>query len=155
MARPRQFLKPDSWTPVFDRRSIDVSVLDRTGCLLAWAEPPHGRRVADPVDDPLSHACGLSYLSDDLPTDAVVRAHPLGQLPEEVRWQSMFSASLDHAIWFHRPMAVDQWHLHDFSCLHYGSGRGLTRVISSARTASMWRRLHKRCCSETIDRSTQ
>ena len=118
-------LKPDSWTPVFDRRSIDVSVLDRNGRAgagraAAWM------RVADPVDDPLSHACGLSYLSDDLPTDAVVRAHPLGQLPEEVRWQSMFSASLDHAIWFHRPMAVDQWHLHDFSCLHYGSGRGLT-----------------------------
>ena len=75
-------LKPDSWTPVFDRRSIDVSVLDRNGRAgagraAAWM------RVADPVDDPLSHACGLSYLSDDLPTDAVVRAHPLGQLPEE------------------------------------------------------------------------
>ena len=37
----------------------------------------------------------------------------------------MFLASLDHSIWFHRPVKADEWHLHDFTCHSYGGGRGL------------------------------
>ena len=33
--------------------------------------------------------------------------------------------SLDHTIWFHRPLRSDQWHLYDFSCHHYVGARGL------------------------------
>ena len=73
----------------------------RPGC--AWCES---------LDDrPDLHPGGLAYLSDDLPTDAVVRAHPLGVEPEEVLHQVIFTASLDHTIWFHRPLRVDRWHL--------------------------------------------
>ena len=36
----------------------------------------------------------------------------------------MFSASLDHAIWFHRPLRADAWHLYDFTCQTYVGGRG-------------------------------
>ena len=34
------------------------------------------------------------------------------------RWshQVLFTASLDHTIWFHRPIRADEWHLHDFTC---------------------------------------
>jgi acyl-CoA thioesterase-2 len=35
------------------------------------------------------------------------------------------SASLDHAIWFHRPVAADEWHIHDFTSHGYLSSRGL------------------------------
>ncbi len=35
------------------------------------------------------------------------------------------SASLDHAIWFHRPCQTEQWHLHDFTSHAYLSSRGL------------------------------
>lgn len=115
----------DSWSPVFDRRFVPAESFAttedrRAGRVAAWM------RVLEPTDGPLMNACGLAYLSDDLPTDAVVRAHPIGQLPESERWQGIFSASLDHAIWFHRPAPADAWNLHDFSCLSYGSGRGLT-----------------------------
>ena len=72
------------------------------------------------------HQGGLAYLSDDLPTDAVVRAHPMGRRADgRVVQQVLFSASLDHAIWFHRPLRADQWHLHDFTCQTYVGGRGL------------------------------
>lgn len=37
-----------------------------------------------------------------------------------------FTASLDHAVWFHRPFRSDRWHLHDFSCHTYVGGRGLS-----------------------------
>ena len=35
------------------------------------------------------------------------------------------AASLDHTIWFHRPLRADRWHLHDFACHHFVGGRGL------------------------------
>ena len=35
------------------------------------------------------------------------------------------SASLDHAIWFHRPPVADEWHVHDFTAHGYLSSRGL------------------------------
>ena len=52
--------------------------------------------------------------------------HPLGAETIEVLHQVVFSASLDHTIWFHRPVRPDQWHLHDFSCQTYVGGRGLS-----------------------------
>ena len=36
------------------------------------------------------------------------------------------SASLDHAIWFHRPSRADEWHIHDFTSHGYLSSRGLS-----------------------------
>jgi acyl-CoA thioesterase-2 len=35
------------------------------------------------------------------------------------------NASLDHAIWFHRPARADQWQLHDFVCHGLMSSRGV------------------------------
>ena len=71
------------------------------------------------------HAGGLAYLSDDLPTDAVVRAHPVRRDPPEVLHKVLFTASLDHTIWFHRPFRADEWQLHDFTCHTFVGGRGL------------------------------
>jgi acyl-CoA thioesterase-2 len=78
-------------------------------------------------DDRILQACALAYLSDDLPTDAVVAVHPDRPPPEEgdafeLGWMS---ASLDHAIWFHRPPVADEWHIHDFTAHGYLSSRGL------------------------------
>ena len=118
-------LPDSSWSPAFQRRFVPAVALDLTsraggGRAAAWL------RVCEPLgEDAVQHQGGLAYLSDDLPTDAVVRAHPLGREPEEVLIQVMFSASLDHAIWFHRPFRVDRWHLYDFTCQTYVGGRGL------------------------------
>jgi len=116
----------ESWSPAFERAFVPPAQLDlesRSGAgrAVAWL------RVSEPIaaDDVAMHQGGLAYLSDDLPTDAVVRAHPLGREPQAVLHQVMFSASLDHAIWFHRPVRVDQWHLYDFTCQTFVGGRGL------------------------------
>jgi acyl-CoA thioesterase-2 len=37
-----------------------------------------------------------------------------------------FSASLDHTIWFHRPVDVDDWHVHAFTCHGLMSYRGVS-----------------------------
>jgi acyl-CoA thioesterase-2 len=115
----------DSWSPLFDRRWVAAQHLPadgRTGAgrAAAWL------RVREPIgDDPLLHTCALAYLSDDLPTDAVVRAHPIGQEDRAAREATMFSASLDHTMWFHRPLRADEWHLHEFTCHSFVGGRGL------------------------------
>jgi acyl-CoA thioesterase-2 len=62
-------------------------------------------------------------MSDDLPTESVVNGIPeLRRASDEGR---RFSASLDHAIWFHRPVRAHQWHLYEMSCMNYVNGRGL------------------------------
>jgi acyl-CoA thioesterase-2 len=119
-------LADSSWSPVFDRRFVpaavsrDTSARAGAGRAMAWF------RVAEELpEDPALHLGGLAYLSDDLPTDAVVRAHPLASEPEEVLHRVLFTASLDHTIWFHRPLRADGWHLHDFTCQTFVGGRGL------------------------------
>lgn len=106
-----------SWSTSFDRRVVPPTQLSApaigAGRVAAWM------RVTDPIgDDELVHRCWLAYLSDDLPTDSVRSA--LGAEPDDG-----FTASLDHTVWFHRPMRMDAWHLHDVSCHGHVGGRGL------------------------------
>ncbi len=120
----------DSWTSSFSRRVIpDGSIADDgrhgAGRSAMWM------RATTPLgDDQLVHRCAVAYMSDDLPTEAVVRAHPNSSSAVAITWAEFdanwFSASLDHSMWFHRPVAADEWHLYDFTCLTYSGGRGLT-----------------------------
>jgi acyl-CoA thioesterase-2 len=87
--------------------------------------PTLGQRVwlrADGVlpDDPTLHACIVTYASDMTLLDTTV-------LPFGLSWESagMQMASLDHAMWFHRPFRADDWLLYDQSAISSGSGRGL------------------------------
>jgi acyl-CoA thioesterase II len=126
---PARDLEQTSWSSVFDRAPVPIERIsgparEGAGRTVAWM------RVNDDLGDPadaqaqLLHRCWLAYLSDDLPTDSVVRTHPAGSEPEA--HDLLFSASLDHTIWFHRPVRADRWHLHDFACHHYVGGRGLS-----------------------------
>lgn len=120
-------LEQTSWSPVFARAFVPNQVMRAAGARDGSGRAAAWMRVNGPLgDDPLLHACGFAYLSDDLPTDAVVRAHPIGTEAEEVLHASLFTASLDHTIWFHRPFRADQWHLHDFTCHSFTGGRGLS-----------------------------
>ena len=126
---PPELADPDglastSWSPAFVRAFVPDRDLrgsrDGAGRVAAWL-----RVVDDLGADALLQAAAFAYLSDDIPTDAVVRSHPLGELPEDELWKHMFSASLDHTIWFHRPMRADRWHLHEFTCHSFVGARGL------------------------------
>lgn len=127
-------LTSDSWTPSFERRwlppgTLDPAGRDGAGRIGAWM------RVNETVgDDDLLHRCWLAYLSDDTPTDAVRAALADHETRTTGRtstaddpswWDQVFAASLDHTVWFHRPMRADQWHLYDVSCHGYVGGRGL------------------------------
>ena len=42
-------------------------------------------------------------------------------------WSGYTDASLDHAVWFHRPRRADEWNLFDFQALLNASGRSTIR----------------------------
>lgn len=124
LARP-ETLESTSWSEFFERRFLpDGALPERDGSgagrVGAWL------KVRDDLgDDQLLQRCALAYLSDDLPTDAVVRAHPRAR-QAQAAGQTLFNASLDHTIWFHRPLRADRWHLHDLTCHGFVAGRGLS-----------------------------
>jgi len=75
------------------------------------------------ADDPLLHVCLATYVSDMTLLDSVLLAHGRGG------WAvgDIVGASLDHAMWFHRPFRVDDWLLYDQESPSSSGGRGLAK----------------------------
>lgn len=78
-------------------------------------------------DDPRLHAAALAYLSDLTIQEPVLRAHGLPWITPGLK-----VASLDHAMWWHRPGRVDDWLLYVQESPSARGGRGLStgRVFS-------------------------
>jgi acyl-CoA thioesterase II len=76
----------------------------------------------DLPDDPLLHVCLMTYASDMTLLDTVLLAHG-------VSWSGglVTGASLDHAMWFHRPFRVDRWLLFVQDSPTASDARGLAR----------------------------
>ncbi|HEX6477048.1 MAG TPA: acyl-CoA thioesterase II [Acidimicrobiales bacterium] len=74
------------------------------------------------ADDQLLHDCVVAYASDMSLLDSVI-------LPHRVSWEDprLMSASLDHAMWFHRPFRADEWMLYDQKSPSASRARGLAR----------------------------
>jgi acyl-CoA thioesterase-2 len=107
-------LTPDSWSPMLDRRQVKSEPNSARGS--AWF------RMLHPIGPaPIKHACALAYASDDLPMDAVIATQS-----EPVSMRDFWATSLDHAIWFHRPLQAEDWHIYDFAVHSLGGNRGLT-----------------------------
>jgi acyl-CoA thioesterase II len=117
-----------NWTTSYERRSVPEPIITAlapgsAGRLAAWM-----RVTADIGDDPLVHACWLAYISDDVPTESVgfaLRQQEPRVVDPDTWWEGGFNASLDHTIWFHRPLRADRWHLYEMSCHGYTASRGL------------------------------
>jgi acyl-CoA thioesterase-2 len=126
---PPDQLESTSWTTTFDRAFVPPEAVagpprDGAGRAVAWMKVNEALGDPSTAQSQILHRCWLAYLSDDLPTDSVIRAHP--SAAEAEAHDQLFCASLDHTIWFHRPLSADRWHLHDFSCHHFVGGRGLS-----------------------------
>ncbi|MFN3255768.1 MAG: acyl-CoA thioesterase [Ilumatobacter sp.] len=71
-------------------------------------------------DDPVLQACVLTYASDMTLLDTTLL--PFGLAFDHPGLQM---ASLDHAMWFHRPFQVDEWLLYQQQAISTGGARGL------------------------------
>lgn len=103
----------DSWSPMFYRDYVG----EAEGRALAWLRIPDAA-----PDDQVVAACALTFLSDDLATDAVRSQQQHLDGAKGRQWDGI---SLDHAIWFHHRFDGSDWQLHDFRCEGIGSPRGL------------------------------
>jgi acyl-CoA thioesterase II len=78
-------------------------------------------------DDPLLHAAVLAYASDYSILESALRAHGIAWGDRRLR-----PASLDHAMWFHRPVRADDWILYatESPSAHGGRGLGIGRMFT-------------------------
>ncbi len=71
-------------------------------------------------DDPLLQACAFTYASDLTPIVSILQINDINRSIQDVR-----TASLDHAIWFHRPGRADEWLLYEAESPSASGARGL------------------------------
>ncbi len=113
---------------------------------LAMAERPFEIRPVDPIEDPVSPDKGeprhshwiktSGELSDNQSLQRFLLAYAsdfefliTSLRPHGVTWLTpgMQVASVDHAMWFHRPFRVDEWLLHSIDSPSASGGRGFVR----------------------------
>ena len=82
-------------------------------------------RVRGPLpDDPTLHAAIVTFLSD---MGTVTAVRPPGSLDPTSGRSLTMAASLDHAVWFHRPPRADEWLCYELASLGVSGARGLAR----------------------------
>lgn len=122
---------------IFSESPVDVRHV--TSPLYASVEGPHVPRQAvwmklrRPItDDPAVHRAALAYLSDLTIQESIMRAHG-------VAWNApgLKVASLDHAMWWHRPGRVDNWLLYVQESPNARGGRGLATGRIYARDGAL------------------
>jgi len=90
-------------------------------------------KAIGPVDDnPVHHQALLAYSSDYGLLDAALRPHAIS-----LRDPNVMVASLDHSIWFHRPVRMDDWMLYVAESPAAGGARGFTRGTFYTRSGQL------------------
>jgi len=72
-----------------------------------------------PGDDPVLQNCLFAYLSDYHLLSTALQPHGLSFSAGKLTM-----ASIDHAMWFHRPSRIDQWHLYALESPSSSGARG-------------------------------
>jgi len=119
-------------------RPIDMRYVDAP---LPDSEPSRSPQVSQRVwmradgtlsDDLTLHACIVTYASDMTLLDTTL-------LPHRLRWSedAIQMASLDHAMWFHRPFRADEWLLYVQDTPSTSGSRGLARGSIFTRDGSI------------------
>jgi len=113
-------------------RPIDVRLVEPIDYLAPRKREPHQlvwiRADGTLPDAPLLHHCVVAYASDMTLMDTATMPHAVSW------WDNSFQmASLDHAMWFHRPFRADEWLLYAQQSPTASGTRGFT-------TASLFRR---------------
>ncbi|MEO7013426.1 MAG: acyl-CoA thioesterase II, partial [Dokdonella sp.] len=95
-------------------------------------QPPYQNvwfRLVDQVpESPVLHRSLLAYASDFHLVGTTTFPHAISYLQPNVRM-----ASLDHAMWFHRPFRVDEWLLYSCDSPSAQHSRGLARGMIFTR----------------------
>ncbi|WP_417548349.1 acyl-CoA thioesterase [Marinobacter segnicrescens] len=107
-------------------RPIEIRPVDPVNPLDPDKRSPHKqswfRAQGELPDDRILHCCLLAYASDFAFLGTSLNPHGVTFMTP-----SMQVASLDHAIWFHRDLRMDDWLLYDKDSPSAAGGRGFNR----------------------------
>lgn len=122
----RDFLPPEilAMPRPIDQRNVDVAFGDRTSTSYPPRQRVWIRADGTLADDLRVHACLLAYASDASLLDTSLLPHQRTFMSPD-----MMMASIDHAMWFHRPFRMDEWLLYDQDSPSAAGARGLGRGL--------------------------
>jgi len=134
----------------FERRTaVEFRPVEPRNPLVPMVDPPRQSfwvRSNGPLPDaPLLHACVLAYASDFSLLSTALRPHGVSWLTP-----GLAVASIDHALWFHRPFRLDDWLLYVMDSPTAQGGRGLSlgqffdrrgRLVASVAQENLMRRV--------------
>ncbi|MFP6834605.1 MAG: acyl-CoA thioesterase II [Pseudomonadales bacterium] len=120
---------PEEFKETFARqRPIEVRPIDPQDIFQPEKRAPFQMcwmKSRDPLPDNLRlHQCVLAYLSDWSLSDTATLPHAVSFMQD-----SLQMASLDHAMWFHRPFRADEWLLYVQDSPSASGSRGLNRGL--------------------------
>lgn len=119
-------LDQHAWSYIARKASVELRLVDAERFLASM----HAKR-ASPVhfwircpnrlgDAPELHDAALAYL-----TDYMLALVPVLQLMPLPEMRDVHMASVNHALWFYRPVRADEWLLVEVDCAAAAGGRGL------------------------------
>jgi acyl-CoA thioesterase-2 len=105
---------------------FDFRPAQKTDVFNPRPQPPYSDiwfRLTDKIDVPDSmHRALMAYASDFYLVGTATLPHGISFIQD-----NLTMASLDHAMWFHRPVRVDEWLLYSTDSPSSSGGRGLAR----------------------------
>ena len=128
---------PEDLRAWFERpRPIELRPVEPRNYLSPEKRPPHEMlwmRASGPLPDDLAlHQCMLAFASDMSLLGTGMLPHGIGWLDNKVQL-----ASLDHAMWFHRPFRMDGWLLYVQDSPSASGARSFNRGLLYARDGKL------------------
>jgi acyl-CoA thioesterase-2 len=116
--------RPFEFRSVNMERMIDppVDIKDHPATLQQWFKAVDKVPGSTSFGEEALHRCLLAYASDYYLLSACTLQHGI-----ELEGANMRVASIDHAMWFHRPVRVDDWLLYVVDSPSASGARGLAR----------------------------
>ncbi|RSO34851.1 acyl-CoA thioesterase [Acinetobacter lactucae] len=108
-------------------RHVEIRPIDPVNPFQPQPEAPYNAhyirthdRIPKQLDDIALHQAIVAFYSDFTLMTTALRPHGLSYISP-----SLQCASIDHAIYFHRPLRVDEWMLYDMEATVSAASRGL------------------------------
>ena len=117
-------------------RPIEIRAVDPRNRFIRGNHAPHQmvwfRAVGALPDDVALHQCVLAYASDMTLLDTSLLPHGYSVFSRKIQL-----ASLDHAMWLHRPFRADEWLLYAQDSPSASGARGFNRGMMFARDGTL------------------
>lgn len=114
---PSDLVAPAATSPAMEAYDVRVAATLPTGAKPA-VHPFWARAKRSPGPDPIDHLACVAFVTD-IGMSATARP------PATPIYQRLAGASLDHTVWFQRPVRADEWMLVSAEAVSFSSSRGV------------------------------